>query len=220
MGKKTMLLFFVLICFFAGIVFPSSTITLKYGTNEVSIKIMNNAAVNIENLSLTVNNDDFPEGITASLGSGSIDLPSKSKSEEGLIIYIEVDKHAEPGVYQIPIRLKDNKNHSWNFTITAQIKNSIPDDYDLSQNYPNPCNPFTQIQYALANERPQDTRLVIFNIMGREIRTLVNKRQSGGNYHVTWDGRDDDGNLVSSGIYYYRITSGSFSQMKKITMIK
>jgi len=220
MYKKNIFLVSVLLILFIGVSYSSPVIKLKHGLNEVFIKVSNKCNVDLESISLIIENEDLPEGIIATVNSQSMDIAAKDKSENGLLLNIEVDKNIKEGIYQIPFRLKDNKNHTWNFTITANIEESIPDNYELKQNYPNPCNPITQIRYVLANDQAQDTRLVIFNSIGKQIRTLVNQKQSAGTYKVIWDGRDGSGNPVSSGIYFYRITSGSYSQMRKIMLIK
>lgn len=102
----------------------------------------------------------------------------------------------------------------------AKVEIPKPEKYDLLQNYPNPFNAQTQIKYLLANKHEQETRLVIFDLLGRHIRTLVNKKQPAGTYQVIWDGKDDEGKEIARGIYYYRITSGSFIKTKKMLFIK
>lgn len=95
---------------------------------------------------------------------------------------------------------------------------SIPTDYALSENFPNPFNPQTKIRYQL----PQKGNVVlkVFNLLGQEIRTLVNEDKSAGFYEVQWDGTDNLGQGVSSGIYVYRIQAGDFIQTKKLAVLK
>lgn len=88
----------------------------------------------------------------------------------------------------------------------------------LHQNYPNPFNPSTTISYEL--KRAGLVELVIFNSVGREIRTLEKGRQSPGRHFVTWDGRDDGGRHAASGVYFYRLTSGHFSAVKRMILLK
>lgn len=113
----------------------------------------------------------------------------------------------------------------YEFEIFDQVSTFIDDssiespfDFLLSQNYPNPFNPVTIIKYAL----PARTlvTLVIFDITGRKIKTLVSGEQSKGNFEVVWDGRDESGNSVSSGVYFYRITTEKFKAVKKMTLIR
>jgi len=85
--------------------------------------------------------------------------------------------------------------------------NNIAKTFSLEQNYPNPFNPSTNIQYNL---RESDyVSLTVYNATGQKVRTLVNANQSSGNHTVNWDSRNDNGNLVSSGIYYYILKAGN-----------
>ena len=90
--------------------------------------------------------------------------------------------------------------------------------FHLKQNYPNPFNPTTTIPYSLS--RHSNIRLSIYNTLGQEIRTLVNQQQPAGNYQVIWNGRDNLGNAVASGIYIYRLNAGDFTQTRRLTFIK
>jgi hypothetical protein len=94
----------------------------------------------------------------------------------------------------------------------------IPLEYSLSQNFPNPFNPVTTIQYSLANSGT--VNLEIFNILGQKVRTMVNGPQRIGEYSVTWDGKDNHGILLSTGIYYYQIQANTYRSVKKMTFIK
>ncbi len=96
--------------------------------------------------------------------------------------------------------------------------NSMPKSFDLQQNYPNPFNPTTTISYSL--EKDVVVRLNIYNINGSLVRTLVNGYQVRGYHHVTWDGVDNNGNRVSSGIYFYSLNVNSQKVVKKMTLIK
>ncbi len=90
--------------------------------------------------------------------------------------------------------------------------------FQLFQNYPNPFNPTTEIEYDIP--RTANISIVIFNTLGQKIRTLVNKRQTPGQYTVVWDGKDDYGRNVASGIYLYQLKTNDFVQTKKMILIK
>ena len=94
----------------------------------------------------------------------------------------------------------------------------LPDDFSLSQNYPNPFNPETRIEFALP--RASHVTIDVYNIVGKRVRNLANERLSAGLKAVTWDGRDNNGQLVSSGIYFYRIVTGDFTESKKMVLLK
>jgi flagellar hook assembly protein FlgD len=93
-----------------------------------------------------------------------------------------------------------------------------PSVYALSKNYPNPFNPTTTIDYSI----PQagNVELVIYNTAGQKVRTLINQMQDASFYKVVWDGRDESGQSVASGIYFYRLVAGNFSKIEKMTLIK
>ena len=94
----------------------------------------------------------------------------------------------------------------------------VPQGFELHQNHPNPFNPETQLTYSLPQEA--SVRLVIYNVLGQQVRVLVDGCQSAGANSVTWDGRDENGTKVSSGIYFYRLQAGEFVQTKKMSLIK
>ncbi|NOZ61986.1 MAG: T9SS type A sorting domain-containing protein [Calditrichaeota bacterium] len=107
-------------------------------------------------------------------------------------------------------------------TAVDNKKYTVPDDYNLSQNYPNPFNPETQINYALPE--PATVTLNIYDINGHLARTLVSGQKSAGLHTVTWDGRDNSGVKVVSGIYFYHFKAAgakqSFSQTNKMILMK
>jgi len=94
----------------------------------------------------------------------------------------------------------------------------IPDHFELSQNYPNPFNPETHIQFALP--RDEQVRITIYDLQGQLVRTMVNERKSAGTYSVIWNGRDENGVKVSSGVYFYRIDAGEFTMTRKMILMK
>lgn len=105
--------------------------------------------------------------------------------------------------------------------LSTKVNNSHhlkPYNFLLHQNYPNPFNERTIIRYQLNQVTAQLTNLIIYDIRGKEVKTLIKKNQSAGKYHVTWDGKDNYENEVASGIYFYRIISGSFSQTRKLIL--
>ncbi|MCS5651827.1 MAG: T9SS type A sorting domain-containing protein, partial [Candidatus Marinimicrobia bacterium] len=98
------------------------------------------------------------------------------------------------------------------------IKEPVAQQFTLFHNYPNPFNPTTIISYDLP-ERAQVT-LDIYDILGKQIKTLVNQSQDAGNKIAMWDGTDDLGSQVSAGVYLYQIQAGEFSQTRKMLLLK
>jgi hypothetical protein len=123
----------------------------------------------------------------------------------------------------VQLAWSDNRNGNWEIYYKRnpngnplginQIGSEIPSSYSLSQNYPNPFNPVTNIHYEI----PKNgfVKLVVFDILGREIQTLVNEKQNAGTYEVTFDGSN-----LSSGIYFYTLSVGDFKETKKFVLLK
>jgi len=95
---------------------------------------------------------------------------------------------------------------------------NVPTEFGLDQNYPNPFNPTTDIKFALP--AGSHVQLAVYNVLGQNVRNLVDQDMPAGNHKVTWDGRNSDGQQVSSGIYFYRISADNFSATKKMMMLK
>lgn len=98
------------------------------------------------------------------------------------------------------------------------ISTVLPESFRLKQNYPNPFNPTTQIEFSLPSK--DFVTLKVYDILGRNLRTLVEQNLSAGEYRVEWDGSDNYGNQVASGVYFYRLESGRQIDTKKMVMIK
>jgi hypothetical protein len=94
----------------------------------------------------------------------------------------------------------------------------LPRVFALEQNYPNPFNPSTVIRFAI----PQtiSTRIVVYDLLGSEVRSLINNEYNAGNYEVVWDGKNNLGQFVSTGVYIYRIQAGTFIATKKMMLLK
>lgn len=102
--------------------------------------------------------------------------------------------------------------------IKGNLANTIPSKYELDQNYPNPFNPTTNIQYVIREQG--EVSLNIYNLLGQLVRSLVNNVQSAGTHSVTWDGANQAGKQLTSGIYFYKLTAGNFVSVKKMIMLK
>ena len=96
--------------------------------------------------------------------------------------------------------------------------NLVPNSFSLAQNYPNPFNPTTTIRFELP-ARSQVT-LAVFDILGRRVATIANDDFSAGEHEVTWDGRNDDGEEASSGVYLYRLVAGQQTIARKMLLLK
>jgi hypothetical protein len=99
------------------------------------------------------------------------------------------------------------------YTLAGISNTEIPVKFYLSQNYPNPFNPVTRINYGIA--KPSNVKISIYNLLGKEVASLVNEFQQAGNYFVNFDA-----SKLSTGVYYYRMEAGEFTEVKKMTLVK
>ena len=113
---------------------------------------------------------------------------------------------------------------SW-FVIPAPVdvndptdNRGLPNAFSLSQNYPNPFNPSTRIDFTLP--RAARVSLDVFNVLGQKIRTLALGLLTAGHRTITWDGTNDQRQVVSTGVYFYRLTAGEYVESKKMVLLK
>jgi len=120
---------------------------------------------------------------------------------------VRSDGTARPALWWLAQYVKDNP------TGVDETVSDLPSNYELEQNYPNPFNPTTNIDYIII--KTTEVTLKIYDVLGREIKTLVNSVQTPGKYTVTFDARD-----LSSGVYFYRLGAGNFNDTKKLMLLK
>jgi len=162
---------------------------------------------------------DSTGSIWAGTDSGGVfystDLGSTwSRRNDGIVNPISVDVFSGPDNYLYAVNPKGYVFRSSNkITDITKEKSSMPKNFTLSQNYPNPFNPITTIDYSIP--KSSFVSLKVYDALGREVATLVNEEKSPGNYSVVLNASQ-----LSSGIYYYRIRTGSFTEVKKLCLIK
>jgi hypothetical protein len=110
-------------------------------------------------------------------------------------------------------RLKLTKNG-----ILAVNPTSVPTEYQLSQNYPNPFNPTTSINYAMP--KGGQVTIMVYDLLGSVVKTLVNQYQTEGSYRVTWDASNDNGQQVNTGNYIVKMVAGNYTTTRKMTLMK
>ena len=136
--------------------------------------------------------------------------------------YSWIDKDVTAGVtysYQIASVSQDGSVETHDFTATATpTAATVPTSYALAQNYPNPFNADTQIEFSLA--KAGYTTLKIYNTTGQLVRTLVDGHMDARMHKVRWNGRNSSNEMVASGIYFYRLSSGNFFETKKMSFLR
>ncbi|MFQ5751717.1 MAG: FlgD immunoglobulin-like domain containing protein [bacterium] len=168
-------------------------------------------------LEIGYNAEEFPDGLTEDNVTILFFDPDSSD-------YIELSTITNAD--QDSIQTASTLDHFGLFALGAKIssvtkveqRSPTPDKFTLFQNYPNPFNPETTIKYEIS--KSAQVKLEIFNILGQEIRTLVDKEKSAGFHAVLWDGEDNQGRDVPSGLYLYQIKVGNFLDSKKMLLLR
>jgi hypothetical protein len=158
---------------------------------------------------MDLDNDGLRDIVTSYKGAGTDSIAGQSLAANNFaVFFFEWGDSSQsinlPGI--VGIKYKP-------FTIIT------PDDYELEQNYPNPFNPTTNIKFKLPINK--NVSLKIYNALGQEVRTLINDQNyAPGGHTVQWDGKDNNGNLVASGVYVYTLYYGNFSKSNKMTLVR
>jgi hypothetical protein len=100
----------------------------------------------------------------------------------------------------------------------AEEESNVPISFSLKQNYPNPFNAETVIEYSLPREG--QVKITIYNLLGQKVKDLVDQKLSAGHQKISWDGKNDRGEVISSGIYFYRMEANEFTQVRKMVFLK
>ncbi len=206
----------------AGIV-NSASIGIENSTGSIGLQTVFNAAYMHNNLAIIYTSDLLP-WLTTDRTSGTV-APGDSQN-----VQLRVVGNQPPGSYVGHLRVSGNTPDVANIGVRLNIitdiqteGNTIPTVFALNQNYPNPFNPTTRITYDLPEQAT--VSLKIYNLLGQEVATLANGPQAPGRYEAVWEGRNNFGNQVSSGVYFYRFeatsASGqSFANLKKMLFLK
>jgi len=165
----------------------------------------------------TVNSEGVAEIVVAPLDN----KPLSHWKDDIFRVNFVSDKYGYTGMISIAYDLRDKNGavlSSGIFEHRLEIISTLPNEYALYNNYPNPFNPVTTIEFDLPISGRVD--LKIFNLLGEEVTTLLQEEFEAGRHSVIWNGLNNAQNTVSSGVYFYSITTGSFSAVKKMILIR
>jgi hypothetical protein len=129
---------------------------------------------------------------------------------------LEHDEGGNDAVLEGVLQQRPDQNRRTD--VEQEVSSETPSEFRLDQNYPNPFNPVTMIRYAL----PQSghVTVTVYSILGQPVSVLVDQHQEAGTYRVTWDGTDDSGNIVATGLYLYRLETPEFAQTRRMVFVK
>ena len=127
------------------------------------------------------------------------------------ILYLGSLHEPHLGIVQIPEEILLSSKDD-------MFKGLTPSNYNVSQNYPNPFNPITNIRYDLPEAT--NVNIAIYDMMGRQVKNLINTNQNSGYKSIIWNGTNDNGEMVSGGMYFYSIKTNIFSRTKKMILLK
>ncbi|RMH79556.1 MAG: T9SS C-terminal target domain-containing protein, partial [Calditrichaeota bacterium] len=199
----------------------SATIGIENFDGSDGLEVVYNAPYMHDNLAILISS----EAVWVSQHPASGSIPPGGS----LDVQVVIDANGFPfGIYRARMLISSNDpvNPEVVVPVTLEVgdlaigdEGGLPREFGVAPNYPNPFNPSTTITYQL----PQagEVRLVIYNLLGQKVRTLVDARQEAGRYRVVWDGRSDAGAPVASGVYVYRFeVAGKYRKVSKMILLK
>ena len=122
-------------------------------------------------------------------------------------------------IYNYALSVAEIQNiYNEQVSVQNSFSNPIPNEYQLEQNFPNPFNAKTTIRYQL--KKAAHVNVEIYDILGQKVRTLIDQNQPAGYYTILWDGANEQGQTLASGIYIFRLKSHSFTKSRKLVIVK
>ena len=193
-------------------------IELNDGANTIALTVVNQSGGDLSGMTVNVDKSKLPGWLSFQSVSNTIDVRSGEKGQDKLYVKFIVAGAPFGVEADIPLILEDVMGNRWSHTATVRVTSNEPLTYALYDNFPNPFNPSTTIRYSLKDA--QHTKLTIYNALGQKIRTIVDEPRAAGIHTIQWNGRNDSGWQVSSGVYFYRIEAGKFVQTRKMMMVE
>lgn len=216
---------------------PGDDAALTFHITEQGIAVLLESIVKVKGLQVNfneVNNSIAGMQLETVIGDGYY---YQDQEIMRVLVYDEQGISLEPGEYlylNMPFSISNPRDIKIDYIVLADEENKaieklgiqviygnapqLPVEYALSQNYPNPFNPTTEVQFTVP--QTSDVTIIVFDMLGQEVRTLYAGQVGRGTYSVQWDGLNNSGNKMSSGSYIYRMIAGDFAQSKKMILMK
>ncbi|MBN2289222.1 MAG: T9SS type A sorting domain-containing protein [Candidatus Glassbacteria bacterium] len=213
-------------------------------TATLSINLENQGSLNFAALRVKYDTDKFVFGeVKAAQRLEGVDVHFANNETEGIYSIVVINIKGRPistgngAILTIPVSAVGEKfdgegeisllEAGFEPDVAAEIngealspKAILPKAFALGQNYPNPFNPSTTIAFDIPEGKEAFVRLNVYNIRGQLVRTLASETMDEGSYKIEWDGKDNNGRFVASGVYFYRIQAGEFSKTRKMVILK
>jgi len=190
-------------------------IQLDNGVNEIYLSLSTEYYQYVKDVSVDVDPAFLPNWLNVEKSVDKIDIRKGEKSDKQFIIRLLVrNPPSDISSLVVPFTLSDTQGHTWTFKTEFHLNTSKPFETALYNNFPNPFNPTTTICFSL-KER-MNTKVVIYNSLGQKIRILLNGQLGAGMHSLQWNGLNDHGRKVASGLYFYTLTAGNFKQTKRM----
>ncbi len=200
----------------------SCTIGIENAGGTVGLQVAYNQYYAAENLAVKIIPPIF--WLSADPLSGFV-MPGSSSDINVTFDATQLDEGNYIGYLDITSNDPDESSIAVQCTLTVSeetgvedLSSVVPEEFQLQQNYPNPFNATTRISFALPVQ--SDVRLIIYDLLGRQVRGLLAEELSAGYHAIIWDGTDDKGQAASSGVYFYSLKAGDFERNRKMIMLK
>ena len=206
------------------------------GWDKIFEEIMITVPVELISFTASVNNNNVQLNWTtaAELNNFGFDILRQAQGDEWVAIgfisghgtttnahsYSFTDETVSDGFFGYQLK-QINFDGTFEYSNIVEIEMSVPSAFELEQNYPNPFNPTTRIKYSIPNTtigikgRSLIVQLIVYDILGNEVATLVNEEKTTGIFEA-----DFDGNGLTSGIYFYQLKAGEFTKTKRMIILK
>ena len=186
------------------------TIYLDQGTNKITLTIRSISSRELGNTRVSVDSCRLPPWMSLEENLNNAITGTNAQVTVKLFVHDTSDNNE----VLVPFSVYDDTGHSWTFNVLLKTRAGNSTETALINNFPNPFNPNTTICFSLKN----DTRIkiVIYNALGQKVRTLVNGPLNAGVHSVWWNGTDENGLTLASGVYFCHFTAGGIHQTMKM----
>ncbi|MBN1542821.1 T9SS type A sorting domain-containing protein [candidate division KSB1 bacterium] len=195
-------------------VVPVELISFEAASTDGVVDLSWKTASETENLGFNILRSESEKGEYSRLNKELIHGAVNSTSENSYS-FNDTEVHASHTYFYKLVDIDTYGNQMAHGPV--QVVATAPKAYELGQNFPNPFNPETRIKYKV--KETGRVQITIFNTRGQEVRTLVDENLEAGSYERIWDGRDDNQNPVSSGLYFYRMQAGDYTKIQKMQLL-